>query len=151
MRGVKEKKQDGLFHSFSTDSPVVGYGVSKVVDSGSPEFKEGNLVWGPTTWEECSLFTNLDTLGKIEHTVVDILKNKLGFDEEFQLQRRTRLGCSFKKLYSKFLEHTLPYVREGKIVYMEEENEGIESGPGALERLFTGQITGKGIIVVARD
>lgn len=57
----------------------------------------------------------------------------------------------YNQLYSKFLEHTLPYVREGKIVYMEEENEGIESGPGALERLFTGQITGKGIIVVARD
>ncbi|KAJ9187219.1 hypothetical protein P3X46_002704 [Hevea brasiliensis] len=288
MRGFKDKKKDRLFYSFSADSPVVGYGVAKVVDSGSPEFKEGDLVWGPTKWEEYSLLTNLDTLVKIHHTdvplsyyngvlgmpghsayvgfyeicapkkgeyvfissaygaigqivgqfaklmgcyvvgsagskeKVDILKNKLGFDEAFNYKEEPDLDAALKRYfpegidiyfenvggkmldavllnmrvhgriaasgmisqynlerhegitnlmqivykrilmkgflvfdynhtYSKFLEHTLPYVREGKIVYMEEVNEGIESGPRALERLFTGQSTGKGIVVVARD
>ncbi|EEF32565.1 alcohol dehydrogenase, putative [Ricinus communis] len=72
MRGVKDKKQDRLFYSFSIDSPVVGYGVAKVIDSGSPDFKVGELVWVPTKWEEYSLLTNLDTLVRIQHTDVPL-------------------------------------------------------------------------------
>ena len=45
----------------------------------------------------------------------------------------------------------MSYVREGKMAYIEEVNEGIESGPAALERLFNGRSTGNGVIVVARN
>ncbi|KDP35119.1 hypothetical protein JCGZ_10653 [Jatropha curcas] len=288
MRGVKEKKHDRLFYSFATQSPVVGYGVAKVVDSGTEDFKEGDLVWGPTKWEEYSLLTDLDALVKIQHTdvplsyytgllgmpghtayvgfyeicapkkgehvfissaygaigqivgqlaklmgcyvvgsagskeKVDILKDKLGFDEAFNYKEEKDFDAALKRyfpngidiyfenvggkmldavllnmrvhgriaacgmisqydlehpegvtnlmqivykrirmegflvydynhLYSKFLDHVVPYVREGKIVHMEEVNQGIESGPEALERLFTGQSTGKGVVVVASD
>jgi NADPH-dependent curcumin reductase CurA len=37
--------------------PIVGYGVAKVLDSGHPNFKKGDLVWGTTGWEEYSLIT----------------------------------------------------------------------------------------------
>jgi NADPH-dependent curcumin reductase CurA len=48
--------------------PVFGYGVSKVLDSGNPEFKAGDLVWGMTGWEDYSLITKSDGLIKIQHT-----------------------------------------------------------------------------------
>ena len=38
--------------------PLIGYGVAKVLDSGHPDFKVGDLVWGPNTrWEEYSVIT----------------------------------------------------------------------------------------------
>ncbi|WVZ19128.1 hypothetical protein V8G54_006450 [Vigna mungo] len=36
------------------DSLTSGYGVSKVLESGHPNYKEGDLVWGFTNWEEYS-------------------------------------------------------------------------------------------------
>ncbi|XP_043693773.1 2-alkenal reductase (NADP(+)-dependent)-like isoform X1 [Telopea speciosissima] len=57
---------------FTPGSAVIGYGVAKVVDSNNPKFKEGDLVWGMTGWEEYSLITMPDTLFKIEHTDVPL-------------------------------------------------------------------------------
>ena len=52
---------------------IFGYGVAKVLDSGHPEFKAGDLVWGITGWEEYSLITKTtDTLIKIQHTDVPL-------------------------------------------------------------------------------
>ncbi|KAL3506940.1 hypothetical protein ACH5RR_032322 [Cinchona calisaya] len=58
--------------SYTPGSPVTGLGVAKVVDSRNPKFKEGDLVWGPTGWEEYSLIDQLDSLFKIEHTDVPL-------------------------------------------------------------------------------
>lgn len=52
--------------------PLTGFGVSKVLDSRNPEFKEGDLVWGITGWEEYSLITNPQVLFKILHTDVPL-------------------------------------------------------------------------------
>lgn len=52
--------------------PIYGYGVAKVVDSGNPKFKKGDLVWGLTGWEEYSLITETVSLFKIEHTDVPL-------------------------------------------------------------------------------
>ena len=52
--------------------PLVGYGVSKVLASGHPDFKEGDLVWGITTWEEYSVITRTENLFKIHHTDVPL-------------------------------------------------------------------------------
>lgn len=54
--------------------PIIGYGVSKVVDSGHPEFKKDDLVWGFTRWEEYSLITDPQThaLIKIHQTDVPL-------------------------------------------------------------------------------
>lgn len=53
--------------------------------------------------------------------------------------------------YSKFLEFVLPYIREGKITYVEDVAEGLEKGPSALIGLFHGKNVGKQLIVVARE
>uniref|UniRef100_A0A5B6Z0K4 Putative 2-alkenal reductase (NADP(+)-dependent) n=1 Tax=Davidia involucrata TaxID=16924 RepID=A0A5B6Z0K4_DAVIN len=54
-------------------------------------------------------------------------------------------------LYSKFLDMVLPYIREGKIVYVEDISEGLESIPEALVGLFSGRNVGKQVIVVAHE
>lgn len=53
--------------------------------------------------------------------------------------------------YSNFLEFVLPYIREGKITYVEDVAEGLENGPSALIGLFHGKNVGKQLIVVARE
>ena len=52
--------------------PVTGFGVAKVLDSGNPNFKKGDLVWGTTGWEEYSLIIDLLDIIKIQHTDVPL-------------------------------------------------------------------------------
>ena len=52
--------------------PIAGYGVAKVLDSGHPNFKKGDLVWGLTGWEEYSLITTTERLFQIHHTDVPL-------------------------------------------------------------------------------
>ena len=54
-------------------------------------------------------------------------------------------------LYPKFLELVLPHIRKGKIVYVEDIVEGLESGPAALIGLFTGHNVGKQVVLVAPE
>ncbi|XVF37475.1 hypothetical protein REPUB_Repub20aG0011300 [Reevesia pubescens] len=53
--------------------------------------------------------------------------------------------------YSKFLDFVLPYIREGRIKYVEDIAEGLESGPAALIGLFSGRNVGKQVVIVARE
>ena len=55
-----------------TMQPISGHGVAKVLDSGHPNFKKGDLIWGMTGWEEYSLITATQTLFKIQHTDVPL-------------------------------------------------------------------------------
>lgn len=57
----------------------------------------------------------------------------------------------FYHLYPKFLETVLPQIKEGKITYVEDVDEGLESAPKALVGLFSGRNVGKQVVVVARD
>ncbi|KAK9288022.1 hypothetical protein L1049_016467 [Liquidambar formosana] len=271
--------------SFTPGSAINGYGVAKVLDSGHPDFKEGDLIWGMIGWEEYSLITTPETFFKIEHTdvplsyytgllgmagmtayggffevcspkegesvfisaasgavgqlvgqfaklmgcyvvgsvgskeKVDLLKNKLGFNEAFNYKEEHDLDAALKRyfpegidiyfenvggkmldaalhnmrlhgriaicgmisqysldqpegvdlmclvhkrtrmegfvvtdyfhLYSKFLDMLLPSIREGKIVYVEDIAEGLESGPSAILGLFNGSNVGKKLVKVA--
>ena len=54
-------------------------------------------------------------------------------------------------LYPKFLEFILPHIAEGKIVYVEDIAEGLESGPSALIGLFSGLNVGKQVVLVAQE
>ncbi len=271
--------------SYAPSSPINGYGVSKVLDSSHPNFKEGDLVWGVTNWEEYSIITDPQSFFKIEHTdvplsfytgilgmpgmtayagfyevgapkkgeyvfvsaasgavgqlvgqfaklmgcyvvgsagskdKVDLLKNKLGFDDAFNYKEEPNLDAALKRyfpegidiyfdnvggetldaallnmrlhgripvcgmisqynldepqgvknlpsiiykrvriqgftvmdyyhLYSKFLDLVLPYIRQGKIVYVEDIAQGLESGPAALVGLFSGRNFGKQVVKV---
>ncbi|CAK9181890.1 unnamed protein product [Ilex paraguariensis] len=63
---------DGFLASYTPGSVLSGYGVCKVVDSGHPDFKRGELVWGITGWEEYTLITSPEALFKIQHTDVPL-------------------------------------------------------------------------------
>ncbi|XP_022154379.1 2-alkenal reductase (NADP(+)-dependent)-like isoform X2 [Momordica charantia] len=53
--------------------------------------------------------------------------------------------------YPKFLDAVLPYIREGKIAYVEDVAEGLDAAPAALVGLFTGQNTGKQLVALASN
>ncbi|XVF84228.1 hypothetical protein PTKIN_Ptkin17bG0009000 [Pterospermum kingtungense] len=57
----------------------------------------------------------------------------------------------FYHLYPKFLEMVIPHIKEGKITYVEDIAEGLESAPAALVGLFTGRNVGKQLVVVSHD
>ncbi|KAJ6734019.1 PROSTAGLANDIN REDUCTASE [Salix koriyanagi] len=61
------------------------------------------------------------------------------------------LAGSYYHLYPKFLEMALPYLKQGKIVYVEDIAEGLESGPASLLSIFTGKNVGKKLVVVAPE
>ncbi|XP_075661292.1 2-alkenal reductase (NADP(+)-dependent)-like [Castanea sativa] len=288
MCNLMKKSISSTASSFEPGSPIFGFGVAKVVDSGNPKFKKGDLVWGKTGWEEYSLITDVQNLLKIEHTdvplsyysgilgmpgltaysgfyevcspkkgeyvfisaasgavgqlvgqfakllgcyvvgsagskeKVDLLKNKFKFDEAFNYKEEPDLVAALKRyfpegidiyfenvggkmldavllnmrthgriavcgmisqynleklegvhnlvhmiykrvhmkafvfsdyyhLYPKFLDLVLPHIAEGKIVYLEDIAEGLESGPAALVGLFSGLNVGKQVVLVAQE
>ncbi|XP_019449548.1 PREDICTED: 2-alkenal reductase (NADP(+)-dependent)-like [Lupinus angustifolius] len=276
------------FPPFTPASPLGGFGVAKVLESGHSDYKKGDLIWGFTRWEEYSLVPSTQIFSKIEHTdvplsyyagilgmagltayagffelgtpkkgenvfvsaasgavgqlvgqfaklsgcyvvgsagtkeKVNLLKNKLGFDEAFNYKEEPDLNAALKRyfpegidiyfenvggktldavllnlrsnsripvcgmvsqynliepegvknltnlifkqvhmqgflvtnyyhLYPKFLEYLLPYIREGKVVYVEDRAEGLENGPKALVGLYSGRNVGKQVVAVARE
>ena len=54
-------------------------------------------------------------------------------------------------LYPKFLEMIIPHIKEGKIVYVEDMAEGLESAPATLIGLFSGRNVGKQVVAVAPE
>ncbi|CAA3028492.1 2-alkenal reductase (NADP(+)-dependent)-like, partial [Olea europaea subsp. europaea] len=72
MRNRMQKTEGSYVEPFTPGTPIVGYGVSKVVDSAHLNFKVGDLVWGMTGWEEYSLIKDPETLIKIRHTDVPL-------------------------------------------------------------------------------
>ncbi|KAJ4833625.1 hypothetical protein Tsubulata_001239, partial [Turnera subulata] len=71
MRNYPSTEED--FASFTPNSPINGFGVSKVVDSGHPDFKIGELVWGRRIgWEEYAFIPEPEHLFKIHHTDVPL-------------------------------------------------------------------------------
>ncbi|XP_028783589.1 2-alkenal reductase (NADP(+)-dependent)-like [Neltuma alba] len=65
---MKKADNFSVLQSFTPGTPLYGYGVAKIVDSKHPDFKEGDLVWGITGWEEYTLITAPETLFKIHNT-----------------------------------------------------------------------------------
>ena len=59
------------------------------------------------------------------------------------------LQSDYLDLYPRFLEDVTAYYKQGKIVYFEDINEGLESAPSALAGLFSGKNVGKQVIRVA--
>ncbi|RAL48263.1 hypothetical protein DM860_005687 [Cuscuta australis] len=288
MRNRMRNIQGSYVESFTPGSPIVGYGVGRVVDSDHSNFKKGDLVWGFTGWEEYSIVTATSSLFKIQHTdiplsyytgllgmpgmtayagfyevccpkkgetvfvsaasgavgqlvgqfaklcgcyvvgsagtkeKVELLKNKFGFDEAFNYKEEQDLDAALKRffpngidiyfenvggkmldavllnmnlhgriavcgmisqynleepegvnnlfclitkrirmegflvfdnyhLYPKFLEMIMPCIKEGKVRYVEDVAEGLESAPAALVGLFTGRNVGKQLVVVSRE
>ncbi|KAE9613687.1 putative oxidoreductase [Lupinus albus] len=60
------------FYEVGQIKPINGFGVGKVLDSGNPNFRAGDLVWGTIGWEEYSLIERPHWLYKIHHTDVPL-------------------------------------------------------------------------------
>ncbi|GFP83123.1 2-alkenal reductase (NADP(+)-dependent) [Phtheirospermum japonicum] len=72
MRPRMQKTEGSYIDSFTPGQTITGYGVAKIVDSSSPKFKKGELVWGFTGWEEYSLIKSTDSLFKVQSTDVPL-------------------------------------------------------------------------------
>jgi NADPH-dependent curcumin reductase CurA len=53
--------------------------------------------------------------------------------------------------HQRFEEEMAGYLKEGKVVYVEDVAEGIEAAPAALVGLFSGRNVGKQVVAVARE
>ncbi|KAK6122568.1 hypothetical protein DH2020_043690 [Rehmannia glutinosa] len=275
MLGRMKKIEGHYTDAFAIGSPMVGYGVSRVLESSHPNYKKGDLIWGFTGWEEYTLVTDPSTSFKIHdkdvplsyytgllgllsqkgETVfisaasgavgqlvgqfaklmgcyvvgsagskdkVDLLKNKFGFDDAFNYKEERNYNAALKRyfpygidiyfenvggkmleavlnnmrvhgriavcgmisqynlehpegvhnlsaliskrirmegflvldyyhLYPKFLEMVMPHIKKGKITYVEDMADGLESAPAALVGLFSGRNVGKQVVVVAKE
>ncbi|KAK9058380.1 hypothetical protein SSX86_023221 [Deinandra increscens subsp. villosa] len=54
-------------------------------------------------------------------------------------------------MYPKYLEMIIPLIKQGKICYVEDFEEGLENAPAALIGLFSGKNVGKQVVVLARE
>ncbi|OVA11050.1 Alcohol dehydrogenase superfamily [Macleaya cordata] len=61
------------------------------------------------------------------------------------------LQSDYLHLFPRFLEHTIDNYKKGKIVYIEDMNEGLENAPAAFVGLFSGKNVGKQVVRVAQD
>uniref|UniRef100_A0ACD5XQT5 Uncharacterized protein n=1 Tax=Avena sativa TaxID=4498 RepID=A0ACD5XQT5_AVESA len=68
MRGRMSRHEEASYvPDFVPGEVLTTFGVSKVVESGHPGYKPGDLVWGMTGCEEYTLITNPESLFKISH------------------------------------------------------------------------------------
>ncbi|XP_047049448.1 2-alkenal reductase (NADP(+)-dependent)-like isoform X2 [Lolium rigidum] len=290
MRNRMSEHNDAAYiEQFVPGEPVLGiFGVSKVVASGHPDFKAGDLVWGLTGCEEYSVITHPESLFKINHPElplsyytgvlgmpgvtayagffdvskpkkgdyvfvsaasgavgqlvgqlakiagcyvvgsagsdekVSLLKTKFGFDDAFNYKKEQDLNATLKRCfplgidiyfenvggamldavllnmrmhgriavcgmisqynlekpdgapnlfclvakrirmegfmvldyfntYTKFEKEMAGYLKEGKIIFVEDVVEGIEKVPAALIGLFSGRNVGKQLVIIARE
>ncbi|XP_073306355.1 2-alkenal reductase (NADP(+)-dependent) [Primulina huaijiensis] len=61
------------------------------------------------------------------------------------------LQSDYLHLYPKFLEDISGLYKEGKITYLEDMDQGLETGPSAFVGLFSGENVGKKVICVAHE
>ncbi|KAE8664758.1 NADP-dependent alkenal double bond reductase P1 [Hibiscus syriacus] len=61
------------------------------------------------------------------------------------------LQSDYLQKFPQFLEHVTENFKHGKIVYIEDMNEGLETAPAAFVGLFSGRNIGKQVICVAKD
>ncbi|XP_011013762.1 PREDICTED: 2-alkenal reductase (NADP(+)-dependent)-like [Populus euphratica] len=57
----------------------------------------------------------------------------------------------FFHLFPKYLDIVLPYIKQGKILYVEDIAEGLEGTPAALTGLFASRNIGKQVVAVSRE
>lgn len=68
-----------------------------------------------------------------------------------QIRVQGFLVFNYYHLYPKFMEFILPLIKEGKIEYVEDVDEGLESAPAALISLYSGDNVGKKVVRLSSE
>lgn len=68
-----------------------------------------------------------------------------------RLRMQGFLQSDYLHLFPQFVEQVGAFYRQGKIVYIEDMSEGLESAPAALAGLFNGKNVGKQVVRASRD
>ncbi|KAH6823074.1 alkenal reductase [Perilla frutescens var. hirtella] len=110
------------------DGPIVGYGVSKVLESSHPDFKKDDLIWGITGWEEYSLIKDTSQSFKIQETNVP-LSYYTGL-----------LGMPGLTAYAGFFELCSP--KKGETVFISAAFGAVGQLVGQLAKLFGCYVVG---------
>nr|XP_048317954.1 NADP-dependent alkenal double bond reductase P2-like [Ziziphus jujuba var. spinosa] len=90
---------------YTPASLLSGFYVSRMLDVGHPDYKDGDLFRRTTRWEEYSLIVRLENLIKIHHTNVPLsyfaeileilgmpsLSAHVGFSKEFNLKKGEKM------------------------------------------------------------
>nr|QZX44683.1 pulegone reductase 1 [Mentha longifolia] len=66
-----------------------------------------------------------------------------------QIRMQGFVVVDYYHLYPKFLEMVLPRIKEGKVTYVEDISEGLESAPSALLGVYVGRNIGNQIVAVS--
>ncbi|XP_039167182.1 2-alkenal reductase (NADP(+)-dependent)-like [Eucalyptus grandis] len=114
--------------AFRPGSLITGYGVARVLESGHPDFKKGDLLWGLTGWEEYTLITAPETCFKIEHTNVP-LSYYTGL-----------LGTTGMTAYAGFFEVCSP--KKGETVFISAASGAVGQLVGQFAKLFGCYVVG---------
>ncbi|XP_077225305.1 2-alkenal reductase (NADP(+)-dependent)-like [Tasmannia lanceolata] len=133
LRSRMNRIPPGYIPSFTPGSPIVGFGVSKVIDSGHPDFKKGDLVWGVTGWEEYSLLTLTD--GDILATLIKIKYTDVPLSYYTGL-----LGMAGFSAYACFYEICAP--KKGDYVYISAASGGVGQLAGQYAKLMGCYVVG---------
>ncbi|OVA10648.1 Alcohol dehydrogenase superfamily [Macleaya cordata] len=139
MRLRMKKVDDPYVPAFTPGSPISGYGVAKVLDSGHPDFNEGDYVWGFTGWEQYSLIDNPQTclmmnkpetlLIKIKHTTDIPLSYYTGI-----------LGMPGMTAYAGFYEISSP--KKGEYVFVSAASGAVGQLVGQFAKLMGCYVVG---------
>ncbi|KAF7849120.1 hypothetical protein BT93_L1228 [Corymbia citriodora subsp. variegata] len=128
MRIRMAKPDADHVNSFEPGSPITGYGVARVLESGHPNFKKGDLLWGFTGWEEYSLITAPETCFKIEHTDVPLS------------YYTSLLGMPGMTAYAGFFEVCSP--KKGETVFISAASGAVGQLVGQFAKLFGCYVVG---------
>ncbi|KAF5778694.1 putative oxidoreductase [Helianthus annuus] len=129
MRNRMNRTMEGNYiDSFTPGSPIVGYGVSRVLESSHPKFKKGDLIWGLVGWEEYSLIKDTRTFIKIQVTDVP-LSCYTGI-----------LGMTGLTAYVGFHEICSP--KKGETVFVSSASGAVGQIVGQLAKLFGCYVVG---------
>ncbi|XP_062096261.1 2-alkenal reductase (NADP(+)-dependent)-like [Humulus lupulus] len=129
MRPRMNNQNKGSYvEPFKPGFPITGYGVCKILESGDPNFNEGDLVWGMTGWEEHSIINATHTLLKIHNTDMP-LSYYTGF-----------LGMPGMTAYAGFFEICSP--KKGEYVFISAASGAVGQLVGQFAKLLGCYVVG---------
>lgn len=127
--GKPDPSTAALAQAYTPGQPIQGYGVSRIIESGHPDYKKGDLLWGIVAWEEYSVITPMTHAHfKIQHTDVP-LSYYTGL-----------LGMPGMTAYAGFYEVCSP--KEGETVYVSAASGAVGQLVGQLAKMMGCYVVG---------